>query len=591
MDDDAGLTFPNEPRVQLDRVLENLVSRVRDVSSSQANATIELDRVMGELLDRARDVTATQGRLRALLRANLAVVQQLDLPTVLQQIVDAAAELLGAQYAALGVIAPHGGLEEFVHFGMSPHDVEAIGHLPEGHGLLGAVIDDPRPIRLAHLSQDPRSTGFPRQHPPMDALLSVPVRVRDEVYGNLYLSNSSNGEFTAEDEELAIALAGTAGFAIDNARLYAETRARQAWSDASAELTAGLLSEEQEDSLSVLAARAQALASADFAWVLRPSASTDELVVSVAEGIDGLLSEGDRIRRRDSVAASVLEARQPLNLVENDERARMLPNARALGPMMLVPMAASRDLGVLIVGRLSKQPPFTRAEIEMLADFASHASVAMELAEARAERQRGLLLEDRARIARDLHDHVIQHLFATGLRLQSFALTVPDGTDTTRLDQSIDSIDAAIAQIRTAIFAISGTSGDTVRNRVLDIVNELGGQFARTPQVGFSGPVDLVIVGDLADDVVAVVRESLTNAAKHASAANVSVHIAADNDVIAIEIVDDGRGFSDSTHRGGLENLRARAVRYGGLFAARSGDGTTRVQWSVPYADAPGIPR
>ncbi|HAM25798.1 MAG TPA: hypothetical protein DCP11_03615, partial [Microbacteriaceae bacterium] len=200
--DDDSLTFPDEPRAELDRALSELVAR-------------------------AQEVLTTQGRLRALLRANQAVVEQLDLPVVLRRIVESAVGLVGAQYGALGVIAPQGGLEQFINVGMTPDEVTAIGHLPEGHGLLGALIDNPRPIRLQHLSEDPRAAGFPAEHPAMDSFLGVPVRVRDEVYGNLYLTNQSSGGFSKEDEELVTALAATAGFAIDNARLFAETRRRQ----------------------------------------------------------------------------------------------------------------------------------------------------------------------------------------------------------------------------------------------------------------------------------------------------------------------------------------------------------------------------
>jgi signal transduction histidine kinase len=567
LDEDSWLTFPDEPRV-------------------------ELDRVLGELVDRARDVVKTQGRLRALLRANLAIVQQLDLSTVLQRIVDAAVELFDAQYAALGVVAPHGGLEQFIHSGMSQADVDAIGHLPEGHGLLGALIDDPRPIRLDHLSADPRSAGFPAGHPPMQSFLGVPVRVRDEVYGNLYLSNRMSGNFTAEDEQLAVALAATAGFAIDNARLFAETKTRQAWSAASADISTALLTGDQSDLLSLLASRVLALSTADFVCILQPGDEPDQLVVRSVEGFDGATTtgavvEGDVIARTGSIAGSVLAARQPRLVDETAERSGAPVETQRLGPMMLVPLLASDlDLGVLIVAREKHGNPFTRAELEMVADFTGHASIAIELANARADRQRVLLLEDRARIARDLHDHVIQQLFATGLGLQSVAATLPSGAAAAQVEQSIDNVDAAITQIRTAIFAISGVpteDGATTRSAIIDIVNELSPLFARTPQISFVGPVDLLVTDALADDVLAVVREALTNVARHASARTVSLRLSVDEQTVEIEVTDDGVGIPESGRRSGLANLQQRAVNYGGSFTFGSESGVTRVTWTVPY--------
>ena len=217
MENDGSLSFPDFPRAELDRSLSELVAL-------------------------AGDVLKTQGRLRALLRANQAIVQQLDLPTVLRRIVDVAVELVGAQYGALGVISPHGGLEQFITVGMSAEQIARMPHPPEGRGILGAIIDDPKSIRLEHMTSDSRSSGFPAGHPPMDSFLGVPVKVRDRVFGNLYLTNSATGKFSADDEELVTALAATAGFAIDNARLFAETQRRQHWSAASAEITARLLS-------------------------------------------------------------------------------------------------------------------------------------------------------------------------------------------------------------------------------------------------------------------------------------------------------------------------------------------------------------
>jgi GAF domain-containing protein len=243
MTDGHDFTFPDQTRSELDEALDVLVAK-------------------------AKDVRATQGRLRALLRANQAVVQQLDLPVVLRRIVESAVELVRAEYGALGVVSPDGRLEQFITVGMPDELIAHIGHLPEGHGLLGALIDDPRTIRLPVLSEDSRSAGFPQGHPSMESFLGVPIKVRDEVFGNLYLTNQASGRFSADDEQLVTALAATAGIAIDNARLFAETRRRQAWSAASAEITSTLLSSEHSDSISTVATRVLALADADVVWML-----------------------------------------------------------------------------------------------------------------------------------------------------------------------------------------------------------------------------------------------------------------------------------------------------------------------------------
>ncbi|WP_394768941.1 GAF domain-containing protein [Lacisediminihabitans sp.] len=561
--EDDSLTFPDEPRA-------------------------ELDRALSELVDRAQEVLTTQGRLRALLRANQAVVAQLELPVVLRRIVESAVGLVGAQYGALGVIAPQGGLEQFINVGMPPEQAKSIGHLPEGHGLLGALIDDPRPIRLRHLSEDSRSAGFPASHPSMDSFLGVPVRVRDEVYGNLYLTNQASGKFSKEDEELVTALAATAGFAIDNARLFAETRRRQAWAAASAEVTSALLSSERSDSISILVGRVLLLSEADLVCVVLPTDDPAKLAVGTARGVDEESLEGTLVDAEGSIAGSVLEGLHPRLVNDGDRDEISLPSGARLGPVMALPlMVGSQAEGALIVARLHDSMSFSPADLEMAADFAGQASVAMELAKARATRQRMLLLEDRGRIARDLHDHVIQQLFATGLELQSLAGAIAPSPEADRVIQSVSSLDAAIAQIRTVIFALSSQSADrrdTVRHWIIDLANELAPGLARTPAVQFSGPVDLVVTDGLADDVIAVTREALTNSAKYAEAENTTVSLAATDGWVVLEIADDGvGGVSASPRRSGLANLEERALRRRGTFSLESDDTGTRVRWSVPF--------
>ena len=560
MSNDEILTFPDEPRA-------------------------ELDRALGDLVDRAQDVLATQGRLRALLRANLAVVEHLELPVVLERIVQAAVELVGSEYGALGVIAPGGGLEQFIHVGIPPEQATIIGHLPQGHGLLGALIDDPHPIRIEHLHEDPRSSGFPAGHPAMESFLGVPIRVREAVYGNLYLSNQSSGAFSREDEQLVESLAASAGFAIDNARLFAETSRRQAWSAASAEITAAMLSSNQSDSLSMLVSRVLMLAESDLVCVILPGATEGTLVVEIARGQGDSDLVGHTFLASGTLAASVLEGKQPRLVGDGGPDTRLFSSDHPLGPMMAVPLiAAGRAEGVLLVARMAGGLRFASSDLEMAADFARQASLAMQLARARASEQRMLLLEDRARIARDLHDHVIQQLFGTGLELQSVAGSLESPTDRERILQSVTNLDTAVTQIRTVIFALSARhdNRDSVRHRILDLAHDLAPGLLKSPTVAFTGPVDLVVTGSLADDVVAVTREALANAAKHANASQTGVTLDIVDGMIQLVISDNGGGIRDTSRRSGLANLEARANERGGSFVVNTGAGGTSVVWSVP---------
>ncbi|WP_172592215.1 GAF domain-containing protein [Subtercola boreus] len=482
------------------------------------------------------------------------------------------------------MIAPSGGLDQFIHVGMTPDEVNTIGHLPEGKGLLGALIDSPHSIRLVTIGNDPRSSGFPGGHPRMDSFLGVPVRVRDEVYGNLYLSSQAAGQFTDEDEQLVTALAATAGIAIENARLFAETKRRQAWSAASAEITAALLSGERHDSIALIVNRVFGLSGADLVCVLLPTDKPGALVVETALGLSESDVHGARVSTAHSVSGSVLEGKQPRLL---DDSNIALPGHVRLGPVMAVPLiSAGTAEGVLFLARAQGAQLFTIADLEMAADFAGQASVAMQLGRARGDRQKLALLEDRGRIARDLHDHVIQEIFGTGLELQSIAGRVQNESLSERIGQTVANLDASISQIRTVIFALSAPvekTRNTIRHSIIDIVNELAPSLTTTPYVSFSGPVDLLVTGDLAGDVTAVVRESLTNTAKHASAEHSSVALTAAEGHITLEITDDGHGSPATTRRSGLANIEKRATIRGGTSEFHSSSTGTVVRWRVPY--------
>jgi len=250
---------------------------------------LSIERLMAQLVDQAGQILSAQHRIQRLLEANRTIVSELSLPAVLRQIVQSARETAGARYAALGVIGSDGLVEEFIHVGIDDTTVAAIGDLPKGRGLLGALIGHAEPIRLPRITDDPRYSGFPPAHPPMTTFLGVSIRNRDQVFGNLYLTDRLDGnDFTAEDEELISALAATASIAIQNARLYEESRQRQEWLRASGEISRNLLLSEDTDidTLRRIAVSVKRLAAADVVSVVLPLLpGEEELEVVTAVGI------------------------------------------------------------------------------------------------------------------------------------------------------------------------------------------------------------------------------------------------------------------------------------------------------------------
>ena len=549
-----------------------------------------LDELLDQLINRAHDIRNVQAKLNGLLAANAAIMGHLELPVVLRQIVRAACDLVDARYGALGVIGPHGdGLEQFVYEGIDDETAARIGALPSGHGLLGALIEDPRPIRLSRISDDRRSVGFPAHHPPMDSFLGVPIKVRDSVFGNLYLAGRRHGDFTASDEELISAVAGTAAIAIENARLYDEARTRQRWLQASAEVTQQLLAYSGEDPLTVIARSVQEMADADVVTVVLPSATPGELMVEVATGLaaDKIIGMSYPIER--SVAGAVIDSGEPI-LIDNIERQsefvlHML-KAVPVSAVMALPLAgSSKPRGALLVARLNGRRGFSANDLQMASSFANHAAVALELADARADQQRVVLLEDRDRIARDLHDHVIQRLFAAGLTVQSLQARQAEPAAAAKLGQVVTDLDDTIRQIRTSIFDLRGslsTPSASVRTALLGVAAEHAGHLGFEPTVRFSGPVDTLVDHALADDLAAVLREALSNVARHARASRADVTLEVSFTEVCLQISDDGVGIGDTARRSGLANLSQRAVRRGGSMTVTSSpDEGTHLRWQI----------
>jgi signal transduction histidine kinase len=426
----------------------------------------------------------------------------------------------------------------------------------------------------------------------MDSFIGVPIRVRGEVFGNLYLTDRVLGApFTAEDEELLTALAASAGIAIDNARLFGETQRRQRWAIASAEVSAALLNEDGADALAIVAGAVAGLTDAALVLLIRP-ASGNSLVVEYAWGEEADVFAGRVFPRDGTATGAVIGSGNPvlsagLSLPYFGDRDLFT------GPAMLVPLSGGQGpYGVLAIVRTAGRARFRESDLGMATDFAAHASVALELREARNARERLAMLEDRSRIARDLHDNVIQRLFAAGLSLHAADLDAVPATVRSKVHSVNDLLDQAIAEIRKSVFALSPSerTAVTARHRLLDVVGEAASAFSVPPRIVFEGELDEWAPVDMVDDLEAVVREGLSNAARHAEASGVAVTIWADEQEIRVSIADDGKGPSNVSRSSGTANLQARASGWGGESVLRPGDaGGAVLDWRVPTPARRGV--
>jgi len=565
------------------------------VESSQARPLLphlRLDDLLAELQVRLQAVLSTRDRVQALLEAVVAVGSQLDLETVLRRIVEAAVELVDARYGALGVIGDSGQLAEFVPVGLDEDQIAAIDHWPEGRGLLGALITDPRPVRLADLSADPRSSGFPEGHPPMRSFLGVPVRIRGEVFGNLYLTEKQDGgQFDEEDETVVTALAAAAGVAIENARLYEEARRRQRWLQASDEVTRRLLSgADPGDVLDLVTQQVLEMSGADLAVLALPEGDHHQLVVRHAAGADAARARGLALPDT-SLSAEVLATGEPVTLAEfsRDNRVAQVARERmTLGPAVLFPLGGAGNVrGVLTVGRRPGSMPLPHAAVEMVGSFAAQAGVALELADARRDAEQVTVLQDRERIARDLHDLVIQRLYATGMSLQGAMPLIHRPEVADRVSRAVDALDDTIGDIRSAIFALQ-TRHDikqaSLREQVLQIIDEMTGPLGFAPSLSLTGDLSERVPDDIAGNMLGALRESLSNAARHAEASRIDVLVEVGSEVVLV-VRDNGIGLRDVTRRSGLANLAERAEQLGGTLKVGAADGRgTELHWQVPLS-------
>ncbi|MFI7602408.1 GAF domain-containing protein [Actinoplanes sp. NPDC049681] len=551
---------------------------------------VRLDELLQEMLDRVGDVMASRERLRSLLDAVVGIGSDLDLRSTLQRIVEAACALVGARYGALGVIgADRTDLVDFITHGMDPAVHARIGDLPRGRGVLGLLITDPRPVRLPDIRKHPDSYGFPPHHPPMHSFLGVPVRTRGQIFGNLYLSEKQGAaEFGDDDEEIVVALAAAAGVAIDNARLYALARRRERWLAASAEITGVLLGQvHRTEALRLIARRAREVAGAELVLVMLYDEDEAHYTIEVADGADPSCVDlvGKIIPVDDAAAAEF--GREKYRTLENLRTVTDWPAAVPDGPAMAVPLAGPDTLhGVLIVTQPAGQPP-TDEDAVQLSTFAGQAALALERARAQEERQQLVLLEDRERIARDLHDVVIQRLFATGMHLQGAVHQAVKPEVATRISTAVDELDATIRDIRRSIFELRAPTGPSLRTDLHDALEAATHGLGFRPILETSGPIDSAIPDDIQPQLMAVLREALSNIARHARASTARISLRATGDEAVLSVEDDGVGFDPARARSGLVNMAERAHDLGGGFQvqARSDGSGTVLTWRVPITD------
>jgi signal transduction histidine kinase len=561
-------------------------------TGTAAAPQLRLDELLEDLQAQITQVRSTHDRVNALLEAVLSVGTDLDLGVVLRQIVQSAVTLVDAEYGALGVLGEEGGLKEFITVGMDEETIAAIGHYPRGEGILGLLIREPHSLRLADLGDHPDAVGFPAEHPPMRSFLGAPVRVREKAFGNLYLTNKRAGAaFDADDEVVLATLAAAAGVAIDNARLYDAVHRRERWLTASGELTRSLLyGTDPAEVLETFTATVRDMADADLATLALPVPHTGNLVVEAAAGQDA-----DRVRGLVlpdvTLAGKVYSSGETISTGDwtTDPRTEHDSVLMPLGPVFLVPLGTPDHVrGVLQVACLPGRPAFTDAVVAMIAGFANHAALALEIAEHRRTAEQLLLFGDRDRIARDLHDLAIQRLFASGLSLQSVLAHVADRPQQAeRVRRVVDDLDDTIKIIRSTVYALqqrAPAENTGLRSRLVTETGQATDALGLTPALRMTGPLDTVIPQDIAGHLIAVLREALADAAGHDHVTVVDVTVEASATHLRLRIADNGRGVDPVHARGsGPAGLRTRATELGGTFTIAAGQPAgTVLEWTVP---------
>ncbi|WP_226346119.1 sensor histidine kinase [Agilicoccus flavus] len=554
--------------------------------------SLHLDDLLAEIGRRAEGATRTTERLASLLDAVVAISSALDLRVVLERIVASACTLADARYGALGVLDGAGiELAEFITVGLDPVERGRLVEPPRGHGILGLLIREPRPLRLADLRDHPASVGIPRGHPPMGPFIGSPIRVRDRVFGNLYLTRAPGArEFGDQDASMLEGLAAAAGIAVENAQMYRDAQMREQWAQVLGELTRTLLEGRHEHSvLARMVKHACDLGGADLG-TLAIREDDGSLVVAAVGGpaardsFVGTPLEGIGF-------ALILRSRVPVLVMgrtgdtHRDDLVHELAaghGLETLGSCAVVPITVGEvEVGVIALAWPFEDRHRAFETIDSLTRFADAMGLAIEASRAQRQRERAALLEERDRIARDMHDHVIQRLYATGLSLQVTSRGL-EGSARDRVEAAVSELDLAVKDLRHAIFELhsrlpEGGLGPEIETLVAQAAQVCG----FVPDVAFDGLLSHVPVG-MEQDVLAVVREGLSNIVRHARAGDAQILLSVHDDVLVV-VQDDGVGIDDAADRRGLVNLQDRALAHGGAFSvtSRSPRGTM-LRWRAP---------
>ncbi|HET7352564.1 MAG TPA: GAF domain-containing protein [Gaiellaceae bacterium] len=544
--------------------------------------------------------SVSEGRLRALFSASLAVSSELSLDALLHRILEAAAELTGARYAALGVIDASGSeLEQFFTHGVDVDMRAEIGSLPRGRGILGVLIREAKPLRLHDLTHDPRSVGFPPGHPPMRSFLGVPIMLRGVAYGNLYLTEKQDGEdFTDEDEETLALLAGQAAVAIENARLY-EASTRWSRQLQSLEEVGNALATETdlERLLDLVVRRLRELVGAEIVALTLPTGA-DELRFAAAAGETAQDLLGEAISRSGSKSGQVLARRRSErsdSILDDPEVDHETTRRLGVRTGMWVPLIArDRVIGVLeIHDKEGPDPRFSDDDLRLAETFAARAAVAVELSHRVAQDALRRVVQaqelERRRLARELHDETGQALTSILLGLKPLEEALADHPARAGLAELREQVVSALQDVRRLAVELRPSVLDDFG--VVAALERLAETFGEQTgiRVDFHSALgEARLPSDVETALYRVVQESLTNIAKHANAHNVSVSVARRDNAVAATIEDDGAGFDPRSVREdgiGLTGMRERLALIDGRLhvESRRGVGTTIVA-EVPAA-------
>lgn len=509
---------------------------------------------------------------RALLDAMVAIGSDLDLRGVLSRIVEASCRLTDAEYGVLGIVDDAGQFTDLVPNEAAQGQFDKIGIMPVGHGLLGLVPRERRAIRVDHVADHPVSTGsFPQAHPSIDSFLGAPVLVGDQAFGHLYLGNKrGSAQFTPTDQALVEALARAAGVMIDNARTFEQVEWRRRWVASTAEV------------------------GSEVSGTLRVQEALDELVVSLRELCgadlvayvrrDGELMEIRQVAGDGDAAEVVDRLADEIREVDRTGAPARLPTGAGRATLVVPVRTRLAGSGVIVVDRAEETPSLRGIMLDLVAVTAVQVGLILDRDQALRDRAQLLVAKDRDRIARDLHDLVIQRLFATGMQLQG-ARGLDSTALRTRVDDAVADLDVAIKELRAAIFELGTGTGRPLLDEVRSLLGEYAGLLGFQPLLRISGPVDRALVPEAGAHVLLTLREVLSNVVRHARASSVAVELTASSAWFRVRVTDDGAGFDPATVRpgNGTGNLQTRAGDLGGHVSVVSapGEGTT-VEWVVP---------